>query len=167
MIQACSTLGIRDIAGKLGHGRIVNVMTTLGLPRAFQVVSRRRFRIDCQKRIIDQAAAQAESEGLASCAADWWRLQIDPGTGTPPARKSPIISGGNIATLIFKFVRQFKKAISLLFLCFFAFSPFVRQLDAKILAPLAQACAQGEFIFADIRRTSDGHAADTPWSSDI
>lgn len=151
MIQARSQKGLRDIARELGHGRIINVMGTRGLPRAIQGVSRRCFRIDFQKRIIDQAAAQAESEGLASCAADAERLQIDPAPGTPPAHRSPIISGGNVATLIFKFVRQFRSRILPLFLCFFAFSVIVRQRDASILAPLAQACAQGELIFASRR----------------
>ena len=127
MIRAAALQGLRDIAGKLGHGRIVNVMGTQALPRAFRGDSRRGFRIDCQNTTSWRTAAQAESAGLASCAADAERLQILPARGTPPAHVPLIISLGKLATRIFRFVRQISKAQLALFLCFSAICTSVGQ----------------------------------------
>ena len=119
MIRAAALQGLRDIAGKLGYSRIVNVMGTQAFPRAFRGDSRRGW-IACQNTTSWRTAAQAESAGLASCAADAERLLILPARGTPPAHGSKIISLGKLATRIFRFVRQISKAQLALFLCFSA-----------------------------------------------
>lgn len=154
MIRPAALQGIRDIAGKLGRVRITKIMSSPPDSGQLNGISGRGFRIDCRKHTIDQAAGQAGSEDLASCAADAERLQNFPTPCHPPAHNPPIISLGKVATRIFRFVRQSYKAQFALFLCFFGLCARVGHIGAS------DSCAPCASLHARATRFR-GHQTDT------